>query len=278
MSAVTTPPTTGWEPDAPIEDSFLRRYVFSHTAWFEAIAGAAGGRTVRHATWSGADVGRAAGFFNSATLLQPLSATNVEVTLDEIGEWFGRRAVFLWSAWPTPDLSSRGWQLVGHPPLLLRPPTGRLPDAHPSLRAERVVDASGLRDWEHVIAYGFPLEHLQGRSATLVGERLFEDPRVGIWVGYEDDRPVTTGSLFTHVGVAQFALAATLPQARRRGYWFTLVRVRLQAAGDTPTAALFSDLSRPGAESLGFMPILRFTCWHRPTSEPEPQVIRPANA
>lgn len=267
MSAVTTPPTTGWEPDTPVEDSFLRCYVFGHTAWFETIAGAAGGRSVRHTTWSGADVGRPAGFFNSATLLQPLAATTAGATLDEIESWFGTREVFLWSAWPTPDLTTRGWQLVGHPPLLLRHPGGRLPDAHPRLRVGRVIDAAGLRDWEYVVTYGFPLEDLQGRSRMLVGEQLLDDPRVGIWIGYADDHPVTTGSLFTDAGVAQFALAATLPRARRRGYWFTMMRVRLQAAGDAPGAALFSDQSRPGAESLGFAPILRFACWHRPPSE-----------
>jgi hypothetical protein len=267
MSAATMPPTTGWEPDAPIEDTFLRRYVFSHDAWFASVANAAGGRTARQPSWSGADIGRPAGFFNSATLLQPLPGTAADATLDAIEAWFDTRAFFVWSAWPTPDLTARGWQLVGHPPLLLRPPGGRLPKPDPRLRVERVVDAGGLRDWERVIAYGFPLEDLQGRSRMLVGKQLLDDPRVGIWVGYDDDQPVTTGSLFTDAGVAQFALAATLPAARRRGYWFTMMGARLQAAGDAPAAALFSDSSRPGAEALGFMPIVRFTCWHRPTAE-----------
>jgi hypothetical protein len=27
---------------------------------------------------------------------------------------------------------------------------------------------------------------------------------------------------------------------------------------------VFSDMSRPGAEALGFLPITRFTLWHRP--------------
>lgn len=264
MSTVTAPLITGWEPDAPISDSFLRRYVFGHTAWFETIARAAGGRTVRHASWSGADVGRPAGFFNSATLLQPLSDTIADETLDEVEAWFDSSESFLWSAWPTSDLTHRGWQLVGHPPLLLRHPGGRLPDAHPRLHVERIADHAGLRDWEHVVAHGFPIDDLQGRSAPLVGDGLLDDPRLAIWVGYDDDRPVTTGTLFTHAGVAQFALAATLAEARRRGYWFTMMRVRLRAAGDAPAAALFSDLSRPGAEQLGFTPILRFTCWHRP--------------
>jgi len=268
MSTVTVPLTTGWEPDAPLSDSFLRSYVFGHTAWFETIARAAGGRTIRHATWSGADAGGPAGLFNSATLLQPLSATIADATLDDLEGWFDSRETFLWSAWPTPDLTHRGWQLVGHPPLLLRRPGGRLPDAHARLRVERITDAAGLRDWEYVVAHGFPIDDLQGgRPTPFVGDALLDDARVGIWVGYDDDRPVTTGALFIEAGVAQFALAATLIEGRRRGYWSTMLRVRLQAAGDVPAAALFSDLSRPGAEHLGFIPILRFTCWHRPAPE-----------
>jgi hypothetical protein len=33
---------------------------------------------------------------------------------------------------------------------------------------------------------------------------------------------------------------------------------------DLPAVGVFSDLSRPSAEALGFLPITRFTLWHRP--------------
>ncbi len=38
---------------------------------------------------------------------------------------------------------------------------------------------------------------------------------------------------------------------------------RLRAIPDLPAAALFSDMSRPGAEALGFLPITRFTLWRK---------------
>jgi hypothetical protein len=264
MTATEAHLTTGWEHDTPVQDSILRQYVLNQTAWFETFARAADGRTIRTPTWAGAEVGRPAGFFNSGTHLQPLLGDALDETLGEIEAWFAPRPSFLWSPWPTPDLQARNWHLVGHPPLLFRFPGGPVPPAHHGLRVVPVTDLAGVRDWEHVIAHGFPIEDLQPRPHVLAGGRILDDPRVRLWVGYEDDRPVTTGALFFEAGLAQFALAATLPEARRRGYWFTMLAVRLQAAGTTPTAALFSDDSRPGAERVGFMPLLRFTCWHRP--------------
>jgi hypothetical protein len=58
-----------------------------------------------------------------------------------------------------------------------------------------------------------------------------------LWVGYEQDEPVCVGSLIVEAGVAAFSLGVTL---------------------------VFSAMSRPGAEALGFLPICRFTLWHRP--------------
>ncbi len=65
-------------------------------------------------------------------------------------------------------------------------------------------------------------------------------------------------------GLAAFSLGVTLPEARRRGYWAAMAGVRLLDAPDLPAVGVFSDMSRPGAEALGFLPITRCTLWHRP--------------
>jgi hypothetical protein len=44
----------------------------------------------------------------------------------------------------------------------------------------------------------------------------------------------------------------------------TLLRRRLVDAPGLPVVEVFSDMSRPGAEALGFLPITRFTLWHPP--------------
>jgi hypothetical protein len=114
-----------------------------------------------------------------------------------------------------------------------------------------VTGAAGLRDWEQVAVDGFPYRELQPyRPGVLLGERALDHERLRLWVGYEGDRPVCMGTLFVDAGVAAFSLGVTLPEARRRGYWAAV--------------GIFSDMSRPPAEALGFLALTRFTLWHRP--------------
>ena len=92
--------------------------------------------------------------------------------------------------------------LEGHPPLLVRLPGG--------------PGGEGLRDWERVAVDGFPYRELQPyRPGVLLGERVLDDDRLRLWVGYEQDRPVCMGTLFVGGGVAAFSLGVTLPEARR---------------------------------------------------------------
>src|SRR5574342_549833 len=68
----------------------------------------------------------------------------------------GAGDVCLWSAWPTPDLRARGWELEGFPPYLLRLPGGPLPPDAPDLSVRPVTDAVALADWERVVVEGYP--------------------------------------------------------------------------------------------------------------------------
>jgi len=261
--------TDGWEPGLPVADTLLRRFLFNLAAFHEVPAKAAGGRVVRRDEFAAADLGRPAAMHNAATLLRPLPFDNPGPTLDAVEAFFdaGRQGeVYLWSAWPTPDLRPRGWVLEGHPPLLVRPPGAQaVPPTPPGLRLERVGGTEALADWERVAVDGFPFRELQPyRPGGLLGERVLADERLRLWVGYEQDRPVCVGSLFVDAGVAAFSLGVTLPSARRRGYWAAMAGVRLAEAPGLPAVGIFSDMSRPGAETLGFLPITRFTLWHRP--------------
>jgi hypothetical protein len=261
--------TDGWEPDLPVGDTLLRRFLFNLAAFHEVPATAAGGMVVRGDDFAAADLGRPAAMHNAATLLRPLPFDRPGPTLDAVEAFFdgGQRGeVYLWSAWPTPDLRPRGWVLEGHPPLLLRPPGDQpVPPAPPGLRLERAGGAEALEDWERVAVDGFPYRELQPyRRGELLDERVLADERLRLWVGYEQDRPVCAGSLFVEAGLACFSLGVTLPSARRRGYWAAMAGVRLVEAPGLPTVGVFSDMSRPSAEALGFLPLTRFTLWHRP--------------
>ena len=67
---------------------------------------------------------------------------------------------------------------------------------------------------------------------------------------------------FTSHGIGSLSYGVTLPTAaRRHGYWRRLAVERLRATPDVWMTGVFSDLSRPGAEALGFVPLLRLTLW-----------------
>lgn len=162
----------------------------------------------------------------------------------------------------TPDLRRFGWELEGAAPA---DPAGAVSSARSAdLIIEEVTDGR-VRDWDRSPFDGFPFHELQPlRSGSPVDERVLADQRLRLWVGYQDDRPVCIGTLFVDSGLAHLVLGVTLDDARRLGYWTAMARQRLLAAPDLPAAAVFSDMSRPGAQALGFLPITRFTLWRRP--------------
>lgn len=257
---------TGWRPDTPVGDTYLRRYVCNLTTSWLAAADAMEQRTLRSDAFAAADFGRPVGLFNSVTLTQPALDGDLRDVLDGIEAFYdtGTGDVHLWSPWPTPDLSERGWELEGHPPMLLRPPSGPVDVAAPDdLRIVRVTDARGVDDWCRVAVEGFPLEEVMPyRTGDLLDERILRDERWRLFVGYAEDRPVCVGTLFVAYGLGHFFLAVTRPEARGRGYYGAMSRTRMAAVPDLPLAAVFSDMSRPAAETrLGFLPLTRFTLW-----------------
>jgi len=262
--------TTGWEPPADLaaDDTVLRQFVLQLAESSASVAGAGGGVVLRTDRFVLADSGRPAGYFNSVVLLQPLPFAGWRSTMDDIEQSLSgpdaRGDAYLWSAWPTPDLRDHGWELVGHPPVLVRQPGGPLPAPSPDLRVSRVRTAQDLRAWEQVAVDGYPFDELQPlRPGGLIDPAILADPRWSFWVGYEDDRPVTIGGLFVSSGFAYLGLGVTVPEARGRGYWYAMVRERLQVAPGLVSGSMFSDLSRPGIQRLGYLPITRLTAWRR---------------
>lgn len=260
---------TGWRAATPVGDTLMRRFVHNLATSWEAAALAMERRVLRRDSFVAADHGRPTGLFNSVTLTRPLPAPSLHTALDEIEAFYasGHGDVQLWSPWPTPDLRDRGWWLEGHPPMLLRPALGPTEVAAPhELRIRRVTDATGVDEWCRVAVEGFPLDDVAPyHSGDLLDERILRDDRWRLFVGSTDDGPVSIGTLFVAHGLGNFFLAVTRPGARGRGYYGAMSRQRIAACPDLPLAAVFSDMSRPVAESrLGFLPITRFTLWRLP--------------
>lgn len=264
----------GWEPDTPVGDTLVHRYVHSFAASNLGPVRALGGRTLERDDVAAADLGRPTGFLlNTAVLLRPVDQEDAGVLLEALDDFYGAggaSTVTLFSAWPTPDLRSHGWQLEGHPPMLVRPPSGPVDDSAADAVPEgvRIVEADTperIDDWSRVAVDGFPFEELQPyRPGSLLDDRILGEDRLRLWVGYDGDGPVCIGALFVEHELGQLWLAATLPTARGRGYYRAMANHRINAAPSVPLAAIFSDMSRPAAEKhLGFLPVIRFTLWSK---------------
>jgi hypothetical protein len=261
--------TTGWEPlaDLPVGDTVVRRFLHHLAEFFSSAAEAMGGTAVRDDDLAVSNPGRPADLMSSAVLLAPVDGLHGWADLLHRVEVASKRdrpaATYLWSAWPTPDLTGDGWVLVGHPPMLVRQPGGVVPGAQP-LDVRRVTDAAGVDDWSRVAVEGYPMpDLLPYRSGALLDERVLDDPRWRLWVGYDEGVPVSVGTLFVAHGFAQLALGVTRRSHRGRGFWHAMLRERLLAEPELLSGSVFSDDSRQGIERLGYLPVTRFTLWRR---------------
>ena len=269
MTATTTtsavrPLESGWLPDTPVEDSILRRFLFNQADVNETIARAVSGRVDRTSAVSLSDTGLPVPYLNQATLFRPLTDRG-DAVLDEVAAFYaGRSPGLLLSAWPTPDLSQRGWTLVGHPMFVVRGPApASTYDASPKpgVTVRRARSADDLALMERLLVDGYPIPELAGLPPnSALGGGLVGGP-LAHRIGYLGGEPVATGASLVAHGVVNLCLASTLPEARRRGVWQAMVNARCADAPDSPAVAFTSDYSRPGFVRMGFLPVSRFTLW-----------------
>jgi GNAT superfamily N-acetyltransferase len=232
------------------------------------LAEAHGGRVDR---WDGSVVCDAASsclFINNAVLTSPLRDGSMTKALDRIEQHFTAAATagpyLLWSAWPTPDLRDRGYELVGHPPIMLRPAGGSLPPDPPGLEIREATDDATLADAERVGVLGYPLPMVdpEDRGALLPTPLLDSDVRT--WVGYVDGEPVTSASVQPTAEVNCVEFVATLEGHRGKGYGEAVTWRATLADPAKPAVLEASDLGRPVYERMGYLGISRMTLWLHP--------------
>jgi hypothetical protein len=125
-----------------------------------------------------------------------------------------------------------------------------------------VTTPSELATWERVAVEGYPLDELVPLvPGSLAPPALLDDERLGFYVGSSAGEPRSASALFVSHGIGSFAFAATLPAARGEGHWHRHAAARLHDRPDVWMTGIFSDFSRPLAEHIGFMPLLRLTLW-----------------
>ena len=274
--------THGWEPDLAVDDTLLRGFLFAFADRLTTMADGIGGRIRRTAEAAFADPHSAFVFDNGVVLLQPPGVADIHRVVDEaIAFYPPERTWILFSAWPLPDLSTAGLELVGHPPFLLRAPA---PYAFPDPAGSRIVEVrtpDELADFERVLVEAYPMPE----GGAIIDHRLLGGP-IRLWVGYDttghdapdgdapdgdapdgdapDGRAVAVSGAHVAHGLVEVDWVATLPDARRRGFGAALTGRAVTCRPELPSVLIASDDGRPVYQRLGFLPIHRCTVWSRP--------------
>ena len=136
------PLETGYGPSASSGDNLVNDFQRGTARSFAALSRARGDRTHRiEGLLTLADSQSVIPFENRAVLEQPTD--DVDRVVRELRSFYaaGTGGPFLLdSAWPTPDLRAHELELMGHPPLMVRPPNAPLPPAPAELRIVEVTD------------------------------------------------------------------------------------------------------------------------------------------
>ncbi len=251
----------GWEPETPVEDSILRQFVYAYADRVTWMAGARGGQVDRDALACIADARSPFGYDNAAVLLQPPGPIDPVAILQRARALFApERWCIVLSAWPLPELSSRGLSLVGHPPLMLRLPPAPAVPRPPGLRIVAVEDDQTCHDFDRVLKEGYGLPD----SPAVTDQRLL-GRHLHLFVGYLGDQPVATAGASTAAGVVEVDWVASLPAHRHRGIGAAMTAAAVSIEPSWPALLLASDDGHNLYRRLGFVDLLRFTIWeHQP--------------
>jgi hypothetical protein len=257
--------TDGWEPDAPEDDTLLRRAVLVHASWPVAVARALGAPHRRTDAWAGALVGSTGELANPVVLTRPLAADDAGALVAEVGALVPpESAYFLLSAWLAPDLTAHGLVLIGHPPLMVRfpAPDDRRPDRAPDgVEVVEVTDADGLATAERVLVEGYPMPGTEPGSILRPG---LLDGTTRVWIGLVDGEPASVACAHTAHGATLVEYVAALPAARGRGAGAAATWAATLADPALPAVLVASDAGRPTYERLGYVAIERWSAWLRP--------------
>lgn len=259
------PLETGYRPQAPPGDNACNDFAQGLADAYAALARARGDAVLDDDVMLLADAASPSFFGNVAVMRQPLSERGWSEAAARMASFYAERAggpFLVFSAWPTADLTALGFGLVGHPPLMLRPPAPVTAAAVDGVEIRPVEDADSAPDWEWAFVHGFPIAELQPfRPSCILPPGALAAERWRHWVAYADGRPVGTASAYLADRHLQVEYIATVEAARRRGIGRALTATATAAAAHQPAMLIASDPGRPVYERLGYLPILRFTLW-----------------
>lgn len=255
-----------WDPGLPADDNLVKAYVWGYADLMEKTAAALGWPWKRTERFVAIDGSSAFTFQNVAVPLRPFGPPEVDDLLDEIGDFYAGRAggpYLLWCGFPTPGLADRGWNLMGHPPLMLRPPGADVPPVPDGLEIVPVTTADELEEFGSTMVEAFPVPELAGRPYGGFGPGLLDVPGWRMWIGRVDGRAVATSAVHLHAGVNDVEWISNRPEARGRGIGAAVTWAATLADPARPAMLIASDLGQPVYERMGYLRLTRFTLWFR---------------
>jgi GNAT superfamily N-acetyltransferase len=253
----------GWGPTSPPDDTLVRAGVESLADRMRHMAAALGRPLVEQDDWVGASLAASGMFSNAMLVTRPVldwdAATAALLALAPPGT-----PRLLISPLPTPDLRPQGLVLVGHPPFMGRPPGPAKLRSVPQLDIRRVSTAEELRTFERTLIEGYPVPDMDPAAVPLLFADGYLDGSSVAYLGLLDGQPVGAAAAHVAAGVNHVEFIAVQPGARGRGIGKALTAAATLTEPALPAVLIASDDGRPVYESLGYVPLIRWTLWLAP--------------
>lgn len=123
------------------------------------------------------------------------------------------------------------------------------------LRIRHMAHPQMLAEWSRILGRGFEMPPEMASAFSAIVESLGTDLPFRHYLGYLDDRPVATTTLFLGAGVAGIYNVATVAEARNQGVASAMMLLALSEARDLGYQAGILHSSAMGYrvyERLGF--------------------------
>ena len=255
-----------WDPGLPADDNLIKAYVLAYADLVEATARAMGWPVIRTDRFVAMDAGTNFPFQNCAVPLRPFGTDEADDLLGEVGAFFAPRAggpYMVWCGFPVPSLTSRGWILMGHPPLMLRPAGGPVPALPDGVELAPVTTPEDLDEFGRTLAEAFPVPPLIGMPYGGYSPGLLDVPGWRMWTARVDGRAVGTSAVHVHGGVNDVEWISSRPEVRGRGVGAAVTWAATLADPALPAMLIASDMGRPVYERMGYLRLTRFALWYK---------------